>query len=168
MYQAPFRLIDACRVLKFHCGNPVAPTRAEKRSLARNDVAWCSFVSLLKPFSTATKSQCKIISHSWLDIGWVICWALSCTRYKRQNKQWWIRQGRFGYTVWVQKRTDQSGNSTTWHKPVPINPPVPPLPHPFRQCAYLSKTQLQLTSTIVLISADHTLSVSLSPPKSPS
>lgn len=75
MYQAPFRLIDACRVLKFHCGNLVA----EKRSFARNNVAWCSFVSLLKAFNSSSKSQCKRISHSFIGhwVGYLLDFKLN-------------------------------------------------------------------------------------------
>lgn len=60
---ARFHLIHAYRVLKLHCGSPLAPTGAEKRSIARNDVAWCSFHPSLcshqRPLSIATKIQCK-------------------------------------------------------------------------------------------------------------
>lgn len=87
MYQAPFRLIDACRVLKFHCGNLVAPSRAEKRSLARNDVAWCSFVSLLKAFNISTKSQCKRISHSFIGhwVGYLLGFKLNPVQETEQT-----------------------------------------------------------------------------------
>lgn len=66
-----------------------------------------------------------------------------------------------GVVVFISGQKEEIRALTLWPgiNRCPSIPPIPTLLNPFKQYAYLSKTQLELRSTIILISTDHTLTV---------